>query len=404
MQLTATDTQLTAWTNVQVTVYPASQPPSNGNDQSNQPDHYASHQYRNLDGNRDRQRITGWRQLAQVWTLQSGPAGVTFGSPTQTTTTVTFSAAGTYYFILTASNSQMVTSATASVTVAGGVTVTNPNQPPNVFAGFYNAIALPTNSLTLSGQVTDDGLPNNTLTVAWTQVNGPAPVTFATPTKAATLVTFPIAGTYQLRLTASDSQLTNTNDTYITVNPSDSGPQITFNPNYIGLVLPNNTTTLTASVNNNSGASLSYNWLVYTGPGPVTFSSPNSLTTDATFSVAGVYGVQLMVSDGQVASTGTLTVEVFPSAPAAPQVILNTPQDGQTITAPLQVLGSVLASSQNSGTGQLPKWTLDYSLNTQDGASTQKLDSPGFAKPSVPRTIRSSARSILPCFWTAPIP
>jgi len=370
LQLTATDTQLTAWTGVQVTVNPASQPPTVTINPASQtitlPTNTAT-----LTGTVTDSALPAGGSLTQLWTLQSGPAGVTFGSPTATTTTVTFTAAGTYYFILTASNSQMVTSATASVTVAGGVTVTNPNQAPVVSAGFYNSISLPTNSLTLTPYVSDDGLPNNTLTVAWTQVNGPAPVTFTNPNQASTSVTFPIAGTYQLRLTVSDSQLTSTSDTYIAVNPSDSGPKITFNPNYIGLILPNNSTTLTASVNNNSGASLSYNWLVYTGPGPVTFSTPTSLTTDATFSVAGVYGVQLMVSDGQVTSIGTLTVEVFPSAPAAPQVILNAPQDGQTITAPLQVLGSVLASSQNSGTGLLPKWTLDYSLNTADGASTQ---------------------------------
>src|SRR5262249_50436207 len=40
-----------------------------------------------------------------------------------------------------------------------------PNQAPVVSAGPNQSITLPNNSVTLEGVVTDDGLPNNTLTV-----------------------------------------------------------------------------------------------------------------------------------------------------------------------------------------------------------------------------------------------
>src|SRR5208282_4723758 len=159
--------------------------------------------------------------LSESWSEQQGPAGVTFGSPTQTSTTVTFTAPGTYTFVLTASNTQMIGSATATVVVTGGTTGTNPNQSPQVSAGNYGAISLPTNTLTLQGTVTDDGLPNNTLIINWSQVNGPAPVTFANPNQRSTSVSFSIAGIYQLRLTASDTQLTSYSDALITVNASD---------------------------------------------------------------------------------------------------------------------------------------------------------------------------------------
>jgi hypothetical protein len=261
--------------------------------------------------------------------------------------------------------------------------VTNPNQPPSVNPGGYNPISLPTNSLTLQGTVTDDGLPNNTLIIGWSQVAGPAAVTFANPSQPSTLVTFPVAGTYQLRLSASDTQLTSSNDTYITVNASDLGPKVTFNSTFISVVLPNNTATLSATINSSSGT-LTDSWTQYNGPGPIVFATPNAATTQATFPVAGVYVVQLMVSDGQFTGIGTLTVQVFPTAPPAPQVALVTPQDGQTVTAPVSVIGSVIASTQSSATGQQPKWTLQYSLNTDDGAPTQNwvnLVVPNFSVP-----------------------
>ena len=47
------------------------------------------------------------------------------------------------------------------------------NQPPTVNAGADQAVTLP-NAATLSGTVTDDGLPNGTVTAAWSTVSGRA--------------------------------------------------------------------------------------------------------------------------------------------------------------------------------------------------------------------------------------
>ena len=52
------------------------------------------------------------------------------------------------------------------------------NQPPSVDAGPDLAVALP-NAATLDGTVTDDGLPAGTLPRTWSQVSGPAAVSFA---------------------------------------------------------------------------------------------------------------------------------------------------------------------------------------------------------------------------------
>ena len=370
LQLTASDTQLTGYGVVNVIVNPESQPPTvtiNPNSQTIAlPTNTVT-----LTGTVTDSALPVGGTLSQSWTEQQGPAGVTFGSPTQTSTTVTFTAPGTYTFVLTASNTQMIGSATATVVVTGGTTGTNPNQAPQVSAGNYGAISLPTNSLTLQGTVTDDGLPNNTLIVNWSQVNGPAPVTFANPSQPSTQVTFAIAGTYQLRLTASDTQLTSYSDALITVNASDQGPKVNFQSTLIYLVYPANSTSLSANISANSGTQLTESWTEYSGPGAIVFSTPNAATTQATFPIPGFYTIQLSVSDGQYTGSGLVSVQVYPQAPAAPQVTLTTPQDGQTVTAPVNVIGSVIATAQNSGINQQTIWSLAYSLNTADGSSAQ---------------------------------
>ncbi len=95
------------------------------------------------------------------------------------------------------------------------------NQPPTVQAGLdqtINATALPAGA-TVSGTVIDDGLPTppGATNLTWSRVSGPAPVTFANPSTATTSVSFPMAGTYRLRLTADDSQLTGSDELDITI-------------------------------------------------------------------------------------------------------------------------------------------------------------------------------------------
>ena len=77
------------------------------------------------------------------------------------------------------------------------------NIPPVVDAGPQKKIILPTDSVVLNGSVTD----TDPFTMQWTVAEGPSPagVTFAPVDAAETTVTFPQAGDYLLRLTATDS-------------------------------------------------------------------------------------------------------------------------------------------------------------------------------------------------------
>jgi hypothetical protein len=95
------------------------------------------------------------------------------------------------------------------------------NQPPIASAGPDQAIHLP-DAADLNGQATDDGKPSGTLTYAWSKVTGPGSVTFGDATAAVTTANFSLAGVYVLRLSVSDSVLTDSDDITITVNPATS--------------------------------------------------------------------------------------------------------------------------------------------------------------------------------------
>src|SRR5207249_4340122 len=77
----------------------------------------------------------------------------------------------------------------------------------------------------LNGTASDDGLPQgSTLKVSWSKVSGPGTVTFSNASALATTASFSAAGSYVLKLTASDSQLSNSDDVTITVNTSPGPP------------------------------------------------------------------------------------------------------------------------------------------------------------------------------------
>src|SRR6185369_15778573 len=65
------------------------------------------------------------------------------------------------------------------------------NRPPLVDAGPDQTITLPTDTASLNGTATDDGLPaNSTLIATWRKVSGPGSVTFADASSLTTTATF----------------------------------------------------------------------------------------------------------------------------------------------------------------------------------------------------------------------
>ena len=152
--------------------------------------------------------------LTTTWSKVSGPGTVTFANAASLSTTATFGAAGTYSVRLTADDGLMTVTDELTVIVEAGSAA---NQPPTADAGTAQTVILPATA-SLSGTVSDDGLPNPpaALTTTWSMVSGPGTVTFASASTLTTTATFSTLGTYVLRLTASDGDLITTDDVTIT--------------------------------------------------------------------------------------------------------------------------------------------------------------------------------------------
>jgi hypothetical protein len=87
---------------------------------------------------------------------------------------------------------------------SAGKAVPGANRPPQVYAGPDADLNSTSASVTLSGIISDDGLPLGQVTSQWSFVSGPGIPTFANAASASTTATFPADGLYLLRLTAND--------------------------------------------------------------------------------------------------------------------------------------------------------------------------------------------------------
>src|SRR5262249_22981711 len=158
--------------------------------------------------------------LISTWTQLSGPAA-TFADPHSPTSTVILNVGGTYVFQLTGDDTQLQSSAQVTIIT------TTANLPPVVNAGPNQTITLPVNVASLSGSATDDGKPvGSVLTFQWSKVAGPGTVSFANALSASTTATFGALGTYILRLSASDSELTGSAEMRVTVLPQNTPPLV----------------------------------------------------------------------------------------------------------------------------------------------------------------------------------
>ncbi|MFN8066057.1 MAG: Ig-like domain-containing protein [Vicinamibacterales bacterium] len=251
------------------------------------------------------------------WTQLSGPGATTFANAASATTTATFSVAGSYVLRLTASDTDKTAFADVSITVNPAPPV---NQAPVVTASTTTPTVTLPNGASLSGTVTDDGLPTGaTVTTQWTQLSGPGTTTFANAASATTTATFSVAGSYVLRLTASDTDKSAFTDVTITVNPAppvNQAPVVTASTTTPTVTLPNGAS-LTGTVTDDglpTGATVTTQWTQLSGPGTTTFANAASATTTATFSVAGSYVLRLTVSDTDKTAFADVSITVNPAA------------------------------------------------------------------------------------------
>ncbi len=301
LRLTATDSDLTASSEVTITVHPENQAPTAnaGEDQT-----ISLPAAARLNG---AAADDGWpygSSLSVKWSAVSGPGTVVFANSDVTVTAASFSVAGTYLLRLTAGDSELTTSDEVVITV------TPPNQAPVVTAGSKQTVTLPA-AVNLNGTVTDDGLPlGSSVSANWSKVSGPGNVAFQDASQPATAAQFSIAGDYVLRLTASDSELSTTDYVQVTVIRKNSAP--TVNAGAVQIITLPEAANLNGIVNDDGlpSGNLDSSWSKVSGPGEVVFSSPKTSTTAATFCTPGTYVLRLTATDSLLSSSDDLTVTV----------------------------------------------------------------------------------------------
>ena len=157
------------------------------------------------------------------------------------------------------------------------------NQAPTVNAGVDQNITLP-NTASLAATTSDDGLPNppHSVSLTWSKVSGPGTVTFGNPNLASTTAAFSAAGVYVVRLTASDSLLSTSDDLQITVASAPVGNHPpTANAGADLSVLSSSSVSLRGSGTDPDGDPLTFAWSQLSGP-TVSLSGANTATASFT--------------------------------------------------------------------------------------------------------------------------
>jgi RHS repeat-associated protein len=353
LKLTASDGQLLSSDTVIVTVIPRNQAPivDAGSAQTIELPAAAE-----LHGSVTDDALPPGIPVDLTWSVADGPGEVTFGDAHAAATTASFSAPGVYTLRLTATDTEF------SVADDVLVTVIPLNLAPVVDAGQALTVQLPAVA-ELHGTATDDGLPRDSvLTLTWSVANGPGPVTFADAHAAVTTASFSAPGVYTLRLSATDTEHTVSDDVVVTV-LQNLAPSVSAGPDQ-ELTLPS-LVTLRGTANDDGqpgGSTLEVFWTQISGPVPVIFHDAFAASTPVTVTTAGTYVLRLTASDSQLSATDDLTVVVHPRPNQPPQIT------SAAITE--LVLGAV--PTGGGETVNLAPWTVKQYPGSQTNASWQR--------------------------------
>lgn len=147
------------------------------------------------------------------------------------------------------------------------------------------------------------------------------------------------------------------------------------------ITLPSNSTTLGGSVLNPLSGTLNLSWSRVSGPGTVTFGSPASATTTATFSIAGTYTLRLTATVLLVSVSDDVVVTVNP----APQVFgLNFEAEAGVITAPFVISGGVISQASETSLSAGGRATYSFLVPTAGNYLVEmRLNAPSEAGNSV---------------------
>jgi hypothetical protein len=275
------------------------------------------------------------------WTKLSGPGDVTFQLPDREITTAYFTEPGTYELRLTVDDTELTGHDDMIVIVDPE------NTAPVANAGLDLSTSLPSAGgaavVALSGEVSDDGFPSTgTLTSTWSAVAGAPGVSFGDASAPATSASFVTAGTYVLRLVASDGELSTAADVTVLVHPVNQVPLVDAGADQSITLPPQETAVLDATVSDDgqpAGAAVTLSWTLLSGPGNVTFANAAAPLSSVSFEAPGTYTFRLTADDTALQASDDVVVTV--QAGNTPPIVDAGPD--QTLSLP--VLSTTLVGS-----------------------------------------------------------
>ena len=223
------------------------------------------------------------------------------------------------------------------------ITINVVNAAPIVNAGEDQVVAISEGAI-LSGEVTDDGLPDppNTMITQWMMVSGPGDVTFGAANERETTAEFTQSGEYTLRLSASDSEYLIADEVVIEVNSEplvDAGEDVT--------VLINEDAELTGLVNNDGipkSGTVVVQWTQVSGPAQADISDVLLANTAAIFSVPGDYVLRLTADDGHLTAFDEITITAVAryAEVIIPGQTLYNVRPGETVEIPFEIRTNII--------------------------------------------------------------
>lgn len=225
-------------------------------------------------------------------------------------------------------------------------TIPGSNSAPVVHAGDDFSAAINQTYL-LEGVSTDDGLPNypGNSSFAWSEQSGPGTATFSNVSDPNTKVVFDQQGTYVLRLTVNDTQLTAYDE--VTVNVNNIPPVSSFTATPTGGLIPLNVDFDASDSTDSDGNIASYSWDFGDG-----FFGTGE-TVSHTYTVIGDFVAKLTVTDDDGA-THTTSIVIAPTGVGYP--LASFTADPIVGTSPLTVSVNGTASYDPNGTINSYQW------------------------------------------------
>lgn len=249
--------------------------------------------------------------------------------------------------------------------------------PPSVSTGHnwmsgVNLRAFTGQPLPITGSVSGDGMPGAGYTYEWQALTGPGLPVFAEPSALQTTVTFPVAGTYEIRLVVHDGHYGDQVVRKVDVvdGSGNTAPLVAAAGRTVMAGYPLKLKATVVDDGLPAGSSPAITWDVW-GSAPVTFSSRNVLEPTVTFAWAGSYLLAVQASDGELTSEPQSLVPITVVAPGTNQV----PQ--VATAAPLSInLGDTVALPGTVSDDGLPEFSTTQRWTQVSGPTPAAIAQP----------------------------